>query len=407
MDAVFRLSNDIIDNDKVKLKKELRALGFEEDMIERLKNDDNWSTYIDKKALKKISVALDGIDNALKIELVEHEDVDFEYCDSLKKLFLQYLSEVWVSDTTLHAAVSALQVIEEKEILFNKCVIEFSDTEIKASLATLLGDMKYHRLRNRINVISKLQFFYDGLVPMGANWADFKGQKVISEILGQEFQEHVLTKRDLIDLCSHMSNVQESVIPILIFEGVRVSKVDDTDELRYLKKSDFLGNRLVIRGNGKKEPREITLDSDVSDIIKQAIEQEYMLRMVKHEPSIVPLEETDYIIRKTTSSRKRIDTSYDDEVMSFRGVYSRFNACRNQMEALLYDIPFSPQSIATCGKVYYVNRYIAEGMDIIEAIRKTVVRFGVWYGDPEEDKQDAKNIQLVNRLKKVWSAYAK
>ena len=407
MDAVFRLSNDIIDNDKVKLKKELRALGFEEDMIERLKNDDNWSTYIDKKALKKISVALDGIDNALKIELVEHEDVDFEYCDSLKKLFLQDLSEVWVSDITLQAAISALQVIEENERLFDKCVIEFTETEIKVSLATLLGDLKYHRLRNRINVISKLQFFYDGLVPMSANWADFKGQKVISEILGQEFQEHVLTKRDLVDLCSNMANVQESVIPILIFEGIRVSKVDDIDELRYLKKSDFLGNKLVIRGNGNKEPREITLDSDVSDIIKQAIDQEYMLKMVKHEPSIVPLEETDYIIRKTISSRRRVDTSYNDEIMSFRGVYSRFNACRNQMEALLYDIPFSPQSIATCGKVYYVNRYIAEGMDTIEAIRKTLVRFGVWYGDPEEDKQDAKNIQLVNRLKKVWSAYAK
>lgn len=407
MDAVFRLNNDIIDNDKVKLKKELRALGFEEDMIERLKNDDNWSTYIDKKALKKISVALAGIDNALKIELVEHEDVDFEYCDSLKKLFLQDLSEVWVSDITLQAAISALQVIEEKERLFNKCVIKFTDTEIKASLATLLGDMKYHRLRNRINVISKLQSFYDGLVPMSANWADFKGQKVISEILGQEFQEHVLTKRDLVDLCSNMANVQESVIPILIFEGIRVSKVDDIDELRYLKKSDFLGNKLVIRGNGNKEPREITLDSDVSDIIKQAIDQEYMLKMAKHEPSIVPLEETDYIIRKTISSRRRVDTSYNDEIMSFRGVYSRFNACRNQMEALLYDIPFSPQSIATCGKVYYVNRYIAEGMDTIEAIRKTLVRFGVWYGDPEEDKQDAKNIQLVNRLKKVWSAYAK
>lgn len=376
-------------------------------MIERLKNDDNWSTYIDKKALKKISVALAGIDNALKIELVEHEDVDFEYCDSLKKLFLQDLSEVWVSDITLQAAISALQVIEEKERLFNKCVIKFTDTEIKASLATLLGDMKYHRLRNRINVISKLQSFYDGLVPMSANWADFKGQKVISEILGQEFQEHVLTKRDLVDLCSNMANVQESVIPILIFEGIRVSKVDDIDELRYLKKSDFLGNKLVIRGNGNKEPREITLDSDVSDIIKQAIDQEYMLKMAKHEPSIVPLEETDYIIRKTISSRRRVDTSYNDEIMSFRGVYSRFNACRNQMEALLYDIPFSPQSIATCGKVYYVNRYIAEGMDTIEAIRKTLVRFGVWYGDPEEDKQDAKNIQLVNRLKKVWSAYAK
>ena len=406
MDAIFRLNNDILENDKIKMGKELRTLGFEEDMTKKLKNDNRWSTYIDKELLKKMSVALAGIDNTLKIELSEHENLDFEYCDSMKKLFLYDLSEEWVSDITLQAAISALQVIEENERLFDKCVIEFTETEIKVSLATLLGDLKYHRLRNRINVISKLQFFYDGLVPMSAKWEDFKGQKVISKILGQEFQEHVLTKRDLIDLYSHIPNVQESVIPILIFEGVRVSKIDDIDELRYLKKSDFLGNKLVIRGNGKKEPREITLDSDVSDIVKEAIDQENMLRMVKHEPSIVPLEDTDYIIRKTISSRKRIDTSYDDEVMSFRGVYSRFNACRNQMEALLYDIPFSPQSIATCGKVYYVNRYVAEGMDTIEAIRKTLVRFGVWYGDTDEDKQDAKNVQLVNRLKKVWSAYA-
>lgn len=109
--------------------------------------------------------------------------------------------------------------------------------------------------------------------------------------------------------------------------------------------------------------------------------------------SIVPLEETDYIIRKTTSSRKRIDTSYDDEVMSFRKVCTAGSMLAEiQMEALLYDIPFSPQSIATCGKVYYVNRYIAEGMDIIEAIRKTVVRFGVWYGD-----------QKTNRMLKTYN----
>lgn len=402
MDAIFRLNGNVFETHKKKIEKELVADGIKIEIMEKLKNNAKWYTYVDKEVLKKIVVALDGINSDLKVELSEQENLDFQYCDSLKKLFLLDLSEEWIYDSTLHAAISALKVIEEKERLFNKCVIEFTETEIKASLATLLGDLKYHRLRNRINVISKLQFFYEGHVSMVAKWEEFKGQKIISELLGQEFNEHVLTKKDLVDLSETMANVQDSVIPILIFEGVRVSKVDDMDELRYLKKSDFLGNKLIIKGNGKKEAREITIDTEVSDIINEAISQDYMLRMVKHEPILVPLEETDYIIRKTISSRKRIDTSYDDEIMSYRGVYSRLNVCRNELEALLYDIPFSPQSIATAGKVYYVNRYIAEGLDVYDALRKTLVRFGVWYGDPEADKKDPKNRQLIIRLKDVW-----
>ena len=407
MGAIFRLNDNVLGADRIKAEKELHALGIEAEMMEKLKKDANWSTYMEKQLLKKMSVALAGIDNTLKIELSEHENLDFKYCDSLKKLFLLDLSDEWVSPITLQAAISALQVIEDKERLFNKCVIEFTEAEIKGSLATLLGDLKYHRLRNRINVISKLQFFYKGLIPVIANWKDYKGQKVIAEILSQEFQEYVLTRKDLIELSQIMANLQDSVIPILLFEGVRLSKIDDFDELRYLKKSDFKGNKLVIRGNRNITPREITIDSEVGDVIQGAIYQEMAIKVIRHEPSLVPLEETEYIIRKNVSSRTRKDTSYDEDVMSFRGVYSRVISCKNQLEALLYDIPFSPQSIATAGKVYYVNRYIAEGMDPIEEIRKTLVRFGVWYGDPEEDKQNAKNVQLVNRLKKVWSAYAK
>lgn len=407
MEAIFRLNDIVVGNDEEIIEKVLSVRGINEKSLSRLRSEGAWFNSVDLEILKKISLSVNGLDSLVEVDICGQEEIHFDYCDAMKKVFLLDLSEQWVSPITLQAAISALQVIEDKERLFNKCVIEFTEAEIKGSLATLLGDLKYHRLRNRINVISKLQFFYKGLIPVIANWKDYKGQKVIAEILGQEFQEYVLTRKDLIELSQIMANLQDSVIPILLFEGVRLSKIDDFDELRYLKKSDFKGNKLVIRGNGNITPREITIDSEVGDVIQGAIYQEMAIKVIRHEPSLVPLEETDYIIRKNVSSRTRKDTSYDEDVMSFRGVYSRVISCKNQLEALLYDIPFSPQSIATAGKVYYVNRYIAEGMDPIEAIRKTLVRFGVWYGDPEEDKQNAKNVQLVNRLKKVWSAYAK
>lgn len=405
--AKFELNREVFNTNKEEIVKSLGSHGVKESKyISIIINSNDWYKELDTDVLKELVVELEKYTDALDVRLLDYTDVTFRVQDSMKKLFLVNLSDEWESSLTEQSAMSALLAIEERELLYSKSAINFSEKEIAESMVDLLGDMRYHRLRNRINIISKMQKFYEKYITTDARWEKFKGQKEISQILGQEFQEYVLTRKDLIDLTKVMANVQDSVIPLLIFEGVRLSKIDDFDELRYLKKSDYKGNKLVIRGNGTVAPREIAIDSEVGDVIQQAIEQEMAVKVIRHEPSLVPLEETDYIIRKNVSSRTRKDTSYDEDVMSFRGVYSRVTSCKNQLEAVLYDIPFSPQSIATAGKVYYVNRYVAEGLDVYDAIRRTLLRFGTWYGDPEMDKKDPKNIQLVNRLKKVWSAYA-
>jgi len=403
MIAKFELNRELFRKYEKDITSSLYSQGIEESTYaDIILSTVDWVEKIDDDVLKALVTEMDKYDTILDVTLIDSTDVKFTSSDSMKKLFLINLSSEWESSITVQSAVNALLAIEQKEIEFGKLSINFSEEEITESMSHLLGDMRYHRLRNRINIISKMQKFYEKYITIDARWEEFKGQKEISRILGQEFQEYVLTRKDLIDLSKIMANVQDTVIPILLFEGVRLSKIDDFDELRYLKKSDFKGNKLVIRGNGSMAPREISIDREVGDVIQEAIEQEMLIKVSKFQPFLKPLEDTDYIIRKTVSSRARKDTSYEDDVMSFRGAYSRIVSCRSQLEALLYDIPFSPQSISTAGKVYYVNRYIAEGLDVYDALRKTLVRFGVWYGDPEADKKDPKNRQLINRLKDVW-----
>ena len=71
----------------------------------------------------------------------------------------------------------------------------------------------------------------------------------------------------------------------------------------------------------------------------------------------------------------------------------------------MYDIPFSPKILENFGKVYYINKFIGEGVGVYEAIRMTLIRFGAWEGDVDHNKNSPTNVQMVNRLKKIWSLY--
>ena len=199
-----------------------------------------------------------------------------------------------------------------------------------------------------------------------------------------------------------MPNVQESIIPLLIFEGVSFSKVEERDELRCLKASDVRGNKIFIGGLNE---RILDIDDVVADALSKAINSEYLFKTVHNELNYVELEDNEYILRPAISSRKRIDTSYDKDVMSFRGAYSRFHLCKEFVESTMYDIPFSPKILENFGKVYYVNKHLGEGIDVYDAIRKTLSRFGNWEGDIEKNKSNVKNVQMVNRLKKIWDIY--
>ena len=58
MGAIFRLNDNVLGADRIKAEKELHALGIEAEMMEKLKKDANWSTYMEKQLLKKNSKML-------------------------------------------------------------------------------------------------------------------------------------------------------------------------------------------------------------------------------------------------------------------------------------------------------------------------------------------------------------
>lgn len=400
--ASFDFDYKKYEENKMEIKNSLAKLNVEESSIGEVSNKTNWFEKVDTEALKKICVVINDYNNILVIELQEREDLVYKFDDTLKKLFILALSDKWLSEISISSVINVFKIIENKEEEFNKSVMQFQESEIEESMIDLFGRSYYFRLRQGINIFSKLQLFYKGYINMTASWETYKDQQRIEGIIGQEVKRDIVTKKDLLNLISIMPNVQESIIPLLIFEGVSFSKIEELDELRYLKASDVRGNKIFIAGSNE---RVLDIDDETAEALSMAIDAEYLFKTVHHEFKYVELEDTEYILRPMISSRKRNDMSYDKEVMSFRGIYSRFLLCKDLIESTMYDVPFSPKILENFGKVYYVNKYIGEGIDVYDAIRKTLLRFGNWEGDIEKNKSSARNVQMVNRLKKIWDLY--
>ena len=376
-----------------------------EDLVD-ISGNINWFEDYNEEDLKELVFGLSSIEGLLDITIME-DSKKYNKQDSIKKLFLIHLSEKWESDITISFALNTMNTISGLERKFDKSVLEFNSDEIHESIIDLFSEMQYHKLRYQINILSKLQEYYGEQVANPHQWRDFKDTEVLRDIIGDEAKEHVLTKKDLIDLTRVMPNLQDSIIPLLIFEGVALSKVDDIDEIRYLKKNNLDGHRLEIRGNEENENtnRVIELSKDVAELLEDAINQEFIEKKVMSELRIVELEDTKFVLRPAVKARPKVNENEDMNILSFRGAYSRINLCKEYIEAFLYDIKFTPKSIETFGKVFYITKFVNEGYDDIEAIVMTLQRFGNWH--PENGKRDARNSQQISRLRKVWNVYAR
>lgn len=356
----------------------------------------------DIETMKKIAVIMDDYSNIGEL-IVSDRNLKFEYNDTMKKIFLLDLSEKWIAEISMNTAINALEEVSKYEKKYLKSVLDFNEEEIKYSIIDMFSGLMYHKLRSTVNIIARLQEFYQELKEQQSEWRAYGKVEMLRKTLGGKINQDIVTKKDLLDLVSVMPNVQESIIPLLIFEGVNFSKVEEMDELRYLKVSDVQGNKIIIRG---ANARVLNIDNEVAEALEKAINAEYLFKTVQHELRYVELEDTEFILRPSILSRKRKDMSYDVNVMSFRGVYSRFSLCREQIESTMYDVPFSPKAIENFGKVYYVTRYVADGLDMYEAIRKTLKRFGTWRYGGENENVTPHNVQLVNRLKNLWLVHS-
>lgn len=379
-----------LDNDKLKKK------------IQKLKGGGEWLDKLSDKELVQAAVAADkaGVE-LLQLGFSDKGGLMFPYGDATKKLFLLHLEEQGRAAIGIHNAVNTFMSVEKIEQKFEKCVLNFTNDEIEKTFVVLYEEMKYHRLRSGLYLIVQYQDFVGGTE---SNWKEYASTKKVNEALAKLSvkREDKLTLQSLITLFKNSNNPQNAIVPMLIFQGVGLSKVEDMDELRYLKKDDLRGNTLFIggNGNGTVKEREIELDESIARMVEEAINQSYIIRVVNHTPVIESILDTPYVLRPVENRRKRKDKP-EDEVMSFRGINTRISSCKQQIELETYHSAFSSKVIETSGKHYFMGRFVASGLDEREAAKKVLKRFGDWR---EEKGNEEHNRQSIRRLIQTWKA---
>lgn len=369
-------------------------------------------------------ITREGLDEDIDAHFEESEsdsvvaiETDFKINPTQKKIFLAYLSDIWESDVSIYFASKFLEEIEEFEAEYGKQFIEFDEDETIAYIQGMRGRNSFHSLKRKINVGMKYFDFY--MSPFGLNkkqnfWRKYNLTKTLVKIVKLDNSERNLTKEDLLNLSDSTVSPQQSIIPILLFEGLSYSK-GETDTLRFLKKEDIKENGIFIKAytNDRDESgfklsvdRFIDLDEDVMDVLIQASQSRSIARIWRSELGVLELKDSVYVLRAAEGKRS---SSGGDEI-SYGGVYERLQYCHTQLEAMgLVLDSLGRIYISNCGKSHYIKKYMNEGCTEREAVIKTLKRFGEWnYGDNTSEEEEARlktNKARISRLTHSYSMY--
>lgn len=412
MKGNFILDREIFHSIQEELEAKLTEMGLKnaKKKIEKLEKSNDWIEDFSEKDLKLIVNAVCDLNSEMtKVKIEDEDDINYKYDDLRKKAFLLSLSSQVESIATVMKAAATFDFLEKDEEKKNKCVLKFTNSDIEETLIDLFGEMKYHRLRSRLKVLSRFSEFYGHEEDLG-NWKTYSHPDKIYSVLGDIEENKIYTKDDLISLFEMTRNPQESIIPILIFEGAKFSKIEDLDEVRHIKKNDLLDGKLRLTGNGegKTTEREIEIDSATERMIKQAAAQKLFIKDKGNYQRILNMVDSEYVLRPNIAGKiKSSDGEKNNKTISFRGAYDRIKNVKENTELEWSRIDFTPQGISNCGKIHYINRLVTEGMDVYDAIRETLKRFGEWkYSeDGRRDVSLPHNTQNVNRLFKLWELY--
>ena len=412
MKGNFILDREIFHSIQEELEAKLTEMGLKnaKKKIEKLKKSNDWIEDFSEKELKLIVNAVSDLNSKMtKVKIEDEDDINYKYDDLRKKAFLLSLSSQVESIATVMKAAATFDFLEKDEEKKNKCVLKFTNSDIEETLIDLFGEMKYHRLRSRLKVLSNFSEFYGHEESLG-NWKTYSHPDKIYSVLGDIEENKIYTKDYLISLFQMTRNPQESIIPILIFEGAKFSKIEDLDEVRHIKKSDLLDGKLRLTGNGKGKTTERTIEIDniTHQMIKQAAAQKFFVKDKGNAQTILKMVDSDYVLRPNIAGKvKSSKDEKNNDTISFRGAYDRIKNVKKNTELEWSSIDFTPQGISNCGKIHYINRLVTEGMDIYDAVRETLKRFGEWRHS-EDGRSDVSlpyNAQNVNRLFKLWELY--
>lgn len=360
-----------------------------------------------REKLKDLAIILDkeiveyNTDNQI-IETVDMngEMITFDFGDSAKKLFLRNLSEIWETESSLNYAYKVMSWVSGVERDYGKPIYLMNTQEVGDIIPVIFDDVSYYGMRFRVKVFMELQNYYEKYIT--ADLTDFGW---VSYFKSDKFRDlfaldAAITKDELVDLFNITKNAQDGIIPLLLFEGINLSRVEEKDEIRYIKQEDIGQNEVRITHNENNQ-RVIDVDDDTQKALAQVIAQKFILTNKFGREEVETLDKSEYLLRAVSKKKST------GEPLTYRGAYSRLARCFENYETNISHKSINPKTIKTSGQYHYINKYMDEGYTMQEAMRMTLKRFGEWLHLEDESKEAGHmaNRQKMNRLKKKWEVY--
>lgn len=297
----------------------------------------------------------------------EYLDGKFEYDHNLKAAFILETSHRHERILQADRVRATFLEIQKYEIEKGKSILDFNNEDMIGIVQHYRDKyVNYMTYRYYMIILSDfMRFCATRFRRVRYNYKeswDFK--EVINTIPNSEKPNKFFTLDELIDIVGEEQSIQKAIVPILLFEGVKVSRTKEWNEIGNLKTKDVRGNAINIRG---KYERVIDVDVRVQVLINHAINTDFYDNGLYE----VELPTTGYVLRPTGSNK-----GHTGEALAESSIQKRIRDLKKEYDILIAGRQFNIKNIRNSGKIHYINKQLNKGYKLSDAIYLTMVRFG-------------------------------
>ena len=334
----------------------------------------------------------------------DSELLEYSFNDTYKKLFIVVSSRMLDTEKSVTQVIDTLVEADKFELRNDKSILSADEDEILELINTLYQGQQLLSLHRKVSLLSRYSTSFSG-TKMDV-WEKYRPLRALGKLVGADQKISDSAMKNLLEgHFAESENPQSAIIPILIFEGVRLSTKDEDDELRFIKTQDIYPNGIMLKGcDEKSKGRFLQLDETTMSAVRIASAQTVYRGAVKRSID-VPFLETGYLIKPT------IDSNNQSGIMGYQGALKKYKLFQNEVKG----IPNLPNMTVTkmreFGKIYNINMLLANGEALNSALVSTLQRFDDYeytldtLDDVEKNIIYENNRSRIYRLHSLWVAY--
>lgn len=208
----------------------------------------------------------------------------------------------------------------------------------------------------------------------------------------------IINRIQLKEMFDYLSSPQLMLPILLAYEGVNISTNEDNMEASWIKKEDLGDHTLAVRNKDDKIVRTIELEDWVYKVMLAAAKQQSIIVTRGKKRMYDKLGESDFLIKKS----EKINKSEPDHA-PYSVIYHRMQVVQEVISSINEGIKLSPRHVAHSGQMYYIDKYMNEGMELKEAVEAMLDRFG----DVNTTSHPHSYNRKLKRIMNKYNAYKK